>query len=138
MQGVDFQSEVFLIAESVGLPLERLDLVVHSFQRTSGDRSVVPGQDAVSVTLKSFGKRLQKADAAGPSADAPAIQKSFRYCPDRLFPELPQVLFEIIGGGQRPVELERLVQSLVFVSLLIKVFRIFQQQPAGSLQNVFV
>ena len=51
MQGVEFQSEVILIAESVGLPLECLDLVVESLQRAGGDRSVVPDQDSVSVTL---------------------------------------------------------------------------------------
>jgi hypothetical protein len=46
---VDLQHEEFLIPESVGLSLHRLDLVVGPLQGAGDDREVVPRQDVASM-----------------------------------------------------------------------------------------
>jgi len=45
----NFQPEVLLIAETIGLPLESFDLVINASQRAGRDRGVEPGQDAAAV-----------------------------------------------------------------------------------------
>ena len=49
MEAVQLESEELRIAESIGLPLEGLDLIVGPFQRDGGDRVVVPGQQPAPI-----------------------------------------------------------------------------------------
>ncbi len=59
-------------AEAVGLSFHGLDFVVGSFQRTGGDRGVVPGQEWVaSVLANCFNRRT-------PEYSASRIQQSRR------------------------------------------------------------
>ena len=55
-----------------------------------------------------------------------------------LLPNLPQVLFHIIGQGQGLVEFQRGGQPFGFLAAGVEVFRVFEEQPAGALQDLLV
>src|SRR3972149_2864888 len=78
MDGQDLQLEELLVAEAVGLPLQRLDLVVRAFQRPCRDAAIIGRQDARAVrwpaspqTSVALGCTMLR--PAEPSRPAPAL-----------------------------------------------------------------
>ena len=53
-------------------------------------------------------------------------------------PDLPQVLFQVVGQGQGLIELQCGGQPFGFPAVGIEIFRVFQEQPAGPLQDLLV
>ena len=52
-----------------------------------------------------------------------------------LVPDLPQVLFEVVRDGQGPIQLQRLLQALLFVAVRVQVFGVLQQQPTRAFED---
>ena len=63
VKGIDTEHEKGLVSESVCLSLERLDLIVGSFQRSGGDPMIVVSEDALFVSGQGFGNIFEYADA---------------------------------------------------------------------------
>jgi len=63
VNGEDFQFEEVVISKAVGLSFHGLDFVVRPFQRSGGDRVVVPSQNSSPVILQCPSKPLKYADA---------------------------------------------------------------------------
>jgi len=76
VKGIDAEHEEGLISETVGLTLERLDLVVGSFQGSGRNPMIVVSEDALFVSPQGLGNILEYADAYD---SARAIQ-SCRWC----------------------------------------------------------
>ena len=53
-------------------------------------------------------------------------------------PEPPEVLLHVIGAGQRLIKFQGLSQSVRLPSVGPEVFRVFQKQPPGALQDGLV
>src|SRR5262249_15001599 len=138
MNRQDLQLEELTVAEAIGLAFHGLDLGVGAFQGAGGYRVVVPGQDTRLMLLESIGEPLEQPDARGARTGQPVAE----YTPGRalvgLVPDLPQILLEIVGDGQRLVQTQGPLQPLVLVALGIQVLRVFQQQPARTLEDASV
>ena len=67
----------------------------------------------------------------------PVIQKRSGSWFTRLLPQLPEVFLEVIGCGKGAIQTQCLFQPLFLVVLRGEMFRILQQQPAGSFEDLF-
>src|SRR5207249_2341317 len=89
---------------------------------------------ALLVLVQGGSELDEHADARGSSAGKPVTQNPPGGAQVGLVPNLPQVFLEVVGGGQRQVELERFVQTFPFVAFGIEVLRVLEQKPARSLE----
>ena len=80
----------------------------------------------------------QHIDSRGACAPDPIDEKLVSLLLAALTPKSSQVLFHVVGGRQRFVEFQRFFQPLLFVSALVEVFRVFEQQPADPFYNVLI
>jgi len=119
VQGVEFGDEVFVISAAVGHSLESTDFFVDAFQRSAGDREVVPVEDAGSIALQSIGHCQQDFDARRADSTAPVGEESFGRAFVGLLPDLAQAresaLLQIVGNRQRLIQSEGLQQSRAFI-----------------------
>ena len=136
METEDFEFEELVIAEAIGLAFHGLDLVVGALQGAGGDRVVVVGQDALAVFGQGVGELLQDRNARGLGAANPVVQHPASGRLVRLPPDLPQVLLEVVGHGQRRVQSQGVLQALLLVAARIEVLRVLQQEPARALEDL--
>ena len=52
-----------------------------------------------------------------------------------LFPEEPEIVLHVVCSGQRFIQCECLGEPLSFVSAIIEVFGVFQEQPSSAFQD---
>src|ERR1035437_10767906 len=106
MEAKQFEAEEFLVAVAVGHAFEVFDLVVGALQGSGGDGVIVPCQNAVAEAFQGLGEVVEDGDAGAAGATAPAVEAPLGGGLIALIPELPEVLLEVIGGGQGGVELQ--------------------------------
>src|SRR5713101_4708441 len=138
MDAEDFEFEERAITKAVGLSFHRLDLGVGAFQRSGGDRVVVIGQDAFLVAFQGVRELGQHADTGGTGTSQPIPKDAASVALELLVPDLPEILLEVIGDGQRGVQAWGVFQALVFVACAVEVLRVLQEQPTGPLENLAV
>jgi len=108
VERVDFEVEEFLVAESVVLALHGFDFVVGAFEGSGGDGMIVPGEDALGVGQESAGELLDDADAGSQGLQIPRLEEPAGLGFAGLVPQLSQIFLEIVGGGQRLIQLQGL------------------------------
>ena len=138
MNGFYLELEEVHISEAICLPFHGLDLVVGALQGAGGDGVIVVGQDAGSVGHEGIGKLGEHGDSRIPCPARPVKEEGFGSLLAGLGPELPEVLLHVIGAGQRLIEFQGLSQSVRLPSVGPEVFRVFQKQPPGALQDGLV
>lgn len=69
--GLDFQKEILLVPETVGLALDHLDPVVHTFQQAGVHGKARTGEEAPGIVLEVAGKALQGRQATLPCMAQP-------------------------------------------------------------------
>jgi len=100
MELVELEFQKLLVAESVVLACHGFDFVVGAFQRSVRDRVCVPGQDAVLVTQQRAGEALQHPNAGAHRLVVPVEQLQSRGGLTGLFPELFQVVLQVVRDRQ--------------------------------------
>ena len=73
-------------------------------------------EDLKAVDGQGAGEAFNHGDARGFRPGNPPAQKRFGSLFVRLLPNLPQVLFEVVGDRQRLVQLQRFLQTAVYVT----------------------
>src|ERR1017187_5827672 len=134
VESKDLEFEELAITEAIGLTLHGLDFVVDAFQRAGRNAVVVESQDAVAVFLQGTGELLEHGDLRRIGAANPSVQDSSSAGFVRLPPDLTQVLLEVVRDRQRRVELQGVLQALLFVAEGVEVFRVLEQQPKRALE----
>ena len=94
-------------------------------------------QDTFEVFSYGFGEIHQHPHTGLFGSQYPAYDKRLRFGFRFLRPHPTQFLFEAICGGQWPVNMKCIQQSLFFIFPALKVFRIFQEYPTTALQGFF-
>jgi hypothetical protein len=94
--GEDFQSQVFLIAEAIGAPLDRTNLVVEALDKPQGDLvlGLTVGHDAVPMSLDHAGEPLEGLQALPAQGRAPVVEEAPRPAWAPVVPELIEGLLE--------------------------------------------
>ena len=91
--------EVFIVSEAVSATLQSADFVVDAFERSGGNRFVVPFEQAATVGQQGVAHGLQDADAGGVGAAAPIGEELLGRRLGRLLPELSQIVLDLVRGG---------------------------------------
>ena len=138
MESQDFEFEKFLVTEAVSLTFHGFDFVVGAFQGAGGDRVIIVGQDAPAIEGQSFGEFNQHGNAGSRSPVHPILEDGGGGGLICLEPDLPQVLFQVVGQGQGLIELQRGGQPFGFPAVGIEIFRVFQEQPASALEHLLM
>jgi len=138
VEGFDFEFEVFLVAEAVGLAFEHCDRVVGVFEGTGRDRVIVPGKDAGSIDGQGAGEGCEHEDAARLGLTDPVVEEAASGLFVRLFPQQRQVFLKAVGGDEVFVESQGLLQTFRLVASFVEVFWSFERQPASVFDNVLV
>src|SRR5438876_2457176 len=111
--GEDFQTQILLIAETVGASLDDANLVVEALDKAEGDFVVgmAVGHDAIPVLVDQGGELLVRLQALPFERLAPVVKKAA--CPTRSFvaPQLFERFLEKVGGVQTLVGVEQQFQS---------------------------
>ena len=118
--------------------MEEFDFVVGSLQGSGRDGVVVPVEDSFAVGLQCAGKLHQLPDPAGCGGGDPAVEDDAGGGLVLLHPDLGEVFLEVVGRGQRLVQLEGLLQSLAFVAFRIEVGGVLHEQPTCPLQDLLL
>ena len=102
MQGMDLESEEFLVGEAVGLTLHEADVGVGWLEGAGGDGAIVPGEQAVaaSVSANFWSVRMPQAWARVRTVVQEALGLGFV----GLVSELAQVFLHVVGGGRGLVQ----------------------------------
>ena len=135
MKGIYSEDEEVSVSEAVCLPLHGFDLVIRAFQGASGDSVVVICEDSSAMSPKGVCEVLEYTDAGGLRPCDPVIQMGF--CGSFVWerPKESQIFLHVVCGGQRLIEAQCLLESGAFVSLVVEVFGILQEEPASPFQN---
>ena len=145
MYGVYAQFEELLVAVAVGLALECFDFVVETFQRSGTDGAAVVVQQAGAVEVEGVGHLDQHREFRRLGASAPVVEEPGRGGEVLLVPEESEFLFHVVGGGQRLVDPQGLVEPLAFGGVFVppgtlfgvEVLGVFEEEPAGALEHGF-
>ena len=134
MKAIEFENEVTLVAQPIGLPHKRLDLVIDTFHSAIVDPLLPPGQNAALVTEESLGQLHHLADSRLGGEVAPLVEEGVHLSVRGLLPEQPKCFLEQIPREQGFVMLEGLIQARQF--LLLDIVPAHQQQPADTLDGL--
>src|SRR5512139_3932260 len=134
MQAIEFEKEVTLVAQPIGLAQERLNLIIDAFHPAIVDPLLPPGQNAAFVTEESLGQLHHLADSRLSSEIAPLVEEGVHLSVSSLLPEQPKSFLEQIPGEQRFVMLESLIQPGQF--LLLDIVPTHQQQVTDALDGL--
>ena len=85
-----------------------------------------------------LGEVLEDADPGRLGPPHPVGEEGLRRGLVRLFPELPEILLQIVRGGQRLVQAQGLLEALVLAACVVEVLGTLEQQPARALENSLV
>ncbi len=141
MDMMDPEIEVFLIAVAMSHSLQEADFTVIDFDFAGADGMVIPIEQEGFPELQLFGGIQQDPNPAGLRLADPAFKFLFsQRSRDRIKKET-EPFFHVIGGGQRLVELQSLLQPVPFIfgaiGMGFKVLRRFEQQPAAAFKYRF-
>jgi len=138
VKGIYSEDEEVSVSEAICLPLHGLDLVICAFKGASGDSVVVVCEDSSPVSPKGICEVLEYPNAGGFGPCDPMIQVDL----GRGFvwerPEESEIFLHVVCRGQRLVEAQCLFESGAFVSFIVEVFGILQEEPASPFQNALV
>src|SRR3982751_6614589 len=111
--GEDFQSEVLLIPEAVGLPLHGSDLVVEPLDETQGHLVLLVAirLDAIPVGCDHRGKLLEGFQPLPAQGGTPLLEEPPRPSRPPVVPQLSEGLLVEVGGVQPLVGLEQQLES---------------------------
>ncbi len=136
MESVDPELEELSVPVAVGLSLEELDLGVRALQGAGGDRYVVVSQQTLAVKGERVGHLAELPDSGSSSPSDPALEMPPGRLLVRLFPELPEILLQVVGGREWGVQVQSLLEPLALVAVRIQLVGVLEEQPPGSLQDV--
>ena len=105
--------------------MEEFDFVVGSFEGAGRDGVVILIEDAFAVGSERACELQELFDAARFGIRDPVIEEDAAGDFARLLPDLGEVLLEVVGRGQRLVELESFLQSLAVATFRVEVFGTF-------------
>lgn len=138
MDGFYLEFEEVHVPEAICLPFHGFDLVVGPLEGSSGDGVIVVGQDAGPVSHEGIGKLGEHGDTRIPCLSRPVEEERLGCLLGGLGPELPEILLHVIGASQGLIEFQGLPESVGLPPVGTEVFRVFQKQPAGALQDGLV
>ena len=128
--------EVFDIAEAVGLAFEDLDLVVDSFERTSGDPVIEVGKKAVSVCSERLGQFDEVLVTGSQSSSDPSTEELLGCCFVGGSPEPAQVLLQKVRLKKWSIEMLEFFK--VGQGRMIEPFAAFEEKEPASFQHASI
>jgi len=110
----DFESKVFLVAETIGAPLNHTDLVVDALDETKRDLVllVAVGFDAVPVVFDHPGELVEGFQPLPAESVPPLIEEAPRPPWGLVVPQLVERFLEQVGFVQALVGLEQQLERL--------------------------
>lgn len=116
-----------------GHALEDFDLVVDAFQQTRVQRVATVCQDAGEPRFQVVGEGLQRFDAAANGPLIPPLEEASRSAGIGVVPQVLEVIFEDVDGGQPSVGCQQLVEPHPILGC--DIFAVSQKQPARPLDE---
>jgi hypothetical protein len=89
MKAIEFENEVTLVTQPIGLSQERLDLVIDAFHSAIADPLLPPRQNTAFVTEESLGQLHHLADSRLGGEVAPLVEEGVHLSVRGLLPSNP-------------------------------------------------
>ena len=96
VKAIEFEHEVALVAQAVGLAQQGFDLIVDAFHPSVVDAGFPPGEDATGVAQQGFAQLHHLPDPGPGGPVAPFLEEGFHALESGLFPEQSEGLLEEI------------------------------------------
>jgi len=138
VKGIYAEDEEVSVSEAICLPLHGLDLVICAFQGAGGDSVVIVCEDSSPVSPKGVCEIFEYPNAGDLGPCDPVTQMGLGRSFVRERPKESEIFLHVVCRGQRLVEAQCLFEPRAFVSFIVEVFGILQEEPAGPFQDVLV